>query len=121
LAAGLLERALADVDADGCTGTPWQAHGSAPSALEQSSARATELTQAMHERTTTIPFFSRRDPMNMVFPPVAAAETFQLATPLVHEACLEDRQKATKTRVWLLSARDSRAADVSDVQPDELR
>jgi hypothetical protein len=94
LAAGFLERTLANVGADRCTGTPWQAHGSATIALEQSSARATELTHATHERTTTVPFFSRRDPINMVLPPAAAAETFQLATPLVHQAC---RRRSAKT------------------------
>lgn len=42
-------------------------HGSATSALEQSSARAAELMQAIQDKATTIPFLTERDPMNMAF------------------------------------------------------
>jgi len=65
VAAVFFERALADVAAGDAGGVDWQAHDSAISALEQSSAYATELTPATHERTTTTVFLSRSDRMDI--------------------------------------------------------
>lgn len=63
-----LNRALAGAAGEGERADPsWAAQGSATSALEQSSARATELKQAIQDKATTIPFLSECDRMNMAF------------------------------------------------------